>query len=212
MPQEVQSESPSGYGLTASAVREAITVLASRDTHPALAGYLVYLYGARKAGSLTGIKAEPKKFFDNFYRLAGASDKHPYYLPFGKPELNSRFYHSNPAGSYAPSSIRPVSPLSGLLTTEGSGKSAVINLRADHASVALSSMLGGVPAPGIALAAYLYRDHLFLSDGEPAGVDLYARFREDFGFAFGQHGLGITDVFSDDASALTSQLFEAVEQ
>lgn len=212
MPQEVQSESPNAYGLAASAVREAITVLASRDTHPALAGYLVYLYGAAKAGTLTGIKAEPKKFFDNFYRLAGASDKHPYYLPFGKPELNSRFFNSNPAGSYAPASIRPVSPLSGLLTTEGSGKSAVINLHADHASVALSSMLGGIPAPGMALAAYLYRDYIFTSEDGPTGADLYQRFREDFGFAFAQQGLGIADVFSNDASVLTSKLFEPVEQ
>jgi hypothetical protein len=73
-------------------------------------------------------------------------------------------------------------------------------------------MLGGVPAPGIALAAYLYRDHLFLSEDEPVGTDLYNRFKGDFGFAFTQQGLEITSIFSDDTSVLTSQLFETVEQ
>jgi len=149
-----------------------------------------------------------KLFFDTYFSVAGSTSKWPYYVPFGNAgDLSGRFFNRNVAGSYAPSSIRPVSPLRQLTAIDSSSSGVTFELLGDHAATAIT-ILRGETIPGASLAAYLYRDFAFEAEALPS--DLYARFKRDFGFAFIHGGPSFEEVFKDNTSDLGFQVFEAV--
>jgi hypothetical protein len=163
---------------------------------------LVLLGAANDAGRLDNLRPDFKGFFDSFFAIGGSPAKWPYYVPFGsagKPE--EKFFNRNVAGSYAPSSIRPVNPLRKLASLEATPKGHLFSLVPQHAEVA-QQMLHGAIIPGASLAAYLYRDYGFESAGTPDPGELYRCLRSDFGFAFSSGTISFEQIFADDTTEL----------
>ena len=147
-----------------------------------------------------------KSFFDSYFAVAGSTTRWPYYVPFGNAgDLGGRFFNRNVAGSYAPSSIRPVNPLRQLAAIDSSSSGVTFKLFGDHAATA-AALLAGATIPGASLAAFLYRDFAFSLGSIPS--DLYALFKLDFGFAFEGGSVAFDDIFRDDTEDLGPEVFE----
>ena len=147
--------------------------------HPHFIGYLCVCWTAHQSGVTKGLKVDFKKFHDDFLIVSGALASHPYVTPF--PYTSFPFFNKNPAGSYAPSSLRDVAPLRRAVNIDGSGRDTSYSLVPGHASQAKSSMLRGNPLPVASLAVFLYRNYgLFLE--APKCIHIVQIFREEFGF------------------------------
>ena len=187
-------------------VQKAIATLGSRTVQKAYAGYIAILRAAAVAKSLGPLTVSFKSFFDTYFSVAGSTTRWPYYVPFGNAgDISGRFFNRNVAGSYAPSSIRPVNPLRQLATIDSSSSGVTFELLDNHASTA-AALLHGETIPGASLAAYLYRDFAFETGTAPA--ELYEAFKSEFGFAFLHGGLPFEAIFRDDTADLGEQVFE----
>lgn len=190
-------------------VRDALRRLGERRIHEHFAGYMAILRTATQLRSMGPFRVPFKEFFDTYYAVAGSTPKLPYYVPFGRSaDESSRFYNPNVAGSYAPSSLRPVSPLRQLTVIDNPSSGVTFELVEDHATIALT-LLGNEPIPGASLAAYLYRDFAFESPTVPD--QLYRTLRRDFGFAFEGQPVGFSKLFFDDTKVVGTDIFESIE-
>ena len=179
--------------------------------HPHFTGYLCVCRAAHQSGTTEGLKPDFKKFHDEFLIVAGAPASHPYVTPF--PYTSFPFFNKNPAGSYAPSSLRDVAPLRRAVNIDGSRSAATYSLVADHASRAKSWMLHGKPLPVASLAIFLYRNYE-LSLEAPKCVHIVRIFREEFGFRqeISKENEVFNTLFQDDSTQFDErELFAARE-
>ncbi|WP_186203794.1 hypothetical protein [Burkholderia gladioli] len=161
----------------------ALTSLWKTKVHQAFAGYLCVKFYARSSDT-TSVKVDFKGFFDRFLRVPDGTERRPYIMPFNKSENKSPdeiWFNSNPAGSYAGSSVRPQSPIRAVYNWTGSGRNTLFSLLPNHASNARKDMLFNRALPIQALSVFLYREAVFLADA-PIMDDLITLFRDEFGF------------------------------
>ena len=192
-------------------VRLAYHNLLTAKAHPHFTGYLCVCRAARQAGTTEGLKPDFKKFHDEFLVVAGAPESHPYLPPF--PATRSPFFNKNPAGSYAPSSLRGVARLRRAVNIDGSGHDASYSLVSDHARQAKSSMLPyGNPLPAASLAVFLYRNYELSLETPKCGQILHI-FREEFGFRQNIHieNEVFNTLFQDDSTQFDERELFATE-
>lgn len=151
--------------------------LRMRRTHEHFAGYLCLLYRAAAEGATESIQPNFADFFDQFFRVGGRPDAHPYVKPFVNtaPTTSNLWLNRNVAGSYAPSSIR--STFKKVVEVDDGGYS----LRHNHVQMAHDNLLHGNPIDVADLAVFLYRDYPIISE-HPTIDDLVSTFAIEFGF------------------------------
>lgn len=194
------------YVPTLPRVRQAMATLIGLGAHRSVAGYLAVLNEAASAQREDKLRPDFRSFFDRFFRIGDPPQKRPYAVPFTR-NPKSVLFNANVAGSYAPSSIRPVSPLYNVLTIEGGGTQAVFSLRDNHAVIARQSMLPS-PIPLYAFATFFYRDIGFSS--QPAQANCEEAVTNDFCFALGGDPYKL-NLFVSDFDDFSGDDFEPVE-
>ena len=139
---------------------------------------------ARVANRRTELKPDFAGFFDRYLKVGDALAGAPYAVPFND-RGSSLWLNPNVAGSYAPSSLRDVSPLRQVADIFGSRVSHTFSLKEDDAKLCFVHLLHQKQMPVLPLAAFLFRDYAIeAEDGEgtPAFGDLIDIFRDQFGF------------------------------
>ncbi len=164
----------------AEAVAESLRRLKEQKVHRTFAGYLSLKRAATAYGSTDNLESRAfKDFFEAFLRVSDATEQKPYFVPFSDSATSdaNRWFNRNVAGSYAPSSLRPVSPFRRVVRIEGLRYS----LADRHWESALQHLALGTRVPVLPLSTFLYRDYTFLGE-EPTAADLLSVFREEFGY------------------------------
>ncbi|WP_175887654.1 hypothetical protein [Burkholderia contaminans] len=158
-------------------------MLCKTRIHPAFAAYLCLKLASRSAGAVSGLRPNFRNFFDTFLAVPGGPPKKPYVMPFAEQgqSISNIWFNSNVAGSYAPSSIRPQSPMRKVSAFSGNGRKVEFNLIANHSDGAKTYMLFGGNVSAAALAVFFYRDYSFRGT-TPSLADLVSIFRDDFGY------------------------------
>lgn len=183
------------YAVRPEFVERCIKELREQKIHPTFAGYLCVRRSAARDGRKKDLSIDFKEFFDTFMRVSDAPVSKPYALPFSEsaPSPSNKWFNKNVAGSYAPSSLRSISPFLKVIAVSGERRDALYSLRESDAELALKYLLYDIPIPVVCLSAFLYRDFALLSD-HPGAETLIQIFSEEFGF----------DQKSDDFSKLFS--------
>jgi hypothetical protein len=170
------TESGTRYIINPDRVRDSLIVLRRLGAHQTLPGYLCMQRTAARDQRLDYLHPQFKEFFDEFLTPAGAPPRRPYLNPFvaadGRVWLNS-----NVAGSYAPSSLREVSPLRRVLTISNDA----YHLRPQHWRLAREELLHGHQLPVLALATFLYRDRGIVAIA-PTPQQIVKAFQGEFGY------------------------------
>jgi len=164
--------------LTIEAVRRSIEALHKPRIHEQFLAYLHLRERGITAGSMTSIEPSWNVMVSKLLGVPGGGPARPHYLPFAsRKKKDPARYWMNPniAGSFAPSSLRTASQF--MLNSTGDA----FDLPADHAALALSAHLGGVPQPAWMFAAFLLRNHGFDHSASTA-ADLIDGFRRVFRF------------------------------
>lgn len=194
------------YVPTLSKVRTSLEVLTSLGAHRALAGYLCVLNAATLERRTQKLRPNFRAFFDRFFRIGDPPSKKPYAVPFSGG-AKSILFNENVAGSYAPSSIRPVNPLRSLMDITGGGNQASFTLRDDHVALAKELLLPE-PLPIYAFSCFIYRDIGFTVN--PDRHEIEGAVGSDFGLAL-DNGLFGSGIFADDLDSISAADFETVE-
>ena len=119
--------------------------------------------------------------FHNRYLYADhAPVRRPYIRPFKSRGKGPQLFNPNVSGSYSPSSIRAKGRLVDVVVVSGRRQNAEYNLKPDHATAALNSLLVKKRVPAVSLAAFLYRDYGFMLE-EPLVDRVLNIFRDEFG-------------------------------
>ncbi|WP_313651296.1 hypothetical protein [Pseudomonas soli] len=180
------SENPLGYLLNLDFVSRSIEYLRGIKIHRHFAGYLCLCYTAQLEGRSDRLKPEFKEFFDRFLLVGSAPQNTPYLVPFNESGNGAAnvWMNSNVAGSYAVSSLRPQAPLRRVADLFGAGRASNFSLKDDHSTACYESLLFGQKINVVPLAAFIFRDHVFLANGgeEPTINDLVVGFSSLFGF------------------------------
>jgi len=175
------------------------------DAHRALAGYLCVLNTAATENRTVNLRPDFRGFFDRFFRIGSPPNKKPYAVPFARG-AKSILFNENVAGSYAPSSLRPVNPLHSVMEIKGGGGQASFTLRDNHIEQARELLLP-TPLPIYAFACFMYRDFGFTVN--PDRDEVETAVTSDFGFALGE-SLVKSGIFSDDLASISAADFEMV--
>ena len=202
---------PQKLFVSPKSVRLAFHNLLVAKAHPHFTGYLCVCRTACQSGTTGGLRPDFKKFHDEFLIVAGAPASHPYVTPF--PSTSFPFFNKNPAGSYAPSSLRDVAPLRRAVNIDGSGHDASYSLVSEHANQAKSSMLHGSPLPVASLAIFLYRNYALSLEAHKC-VHIVQIFRDEFGFRqeIRRENEVFNTLFQDDSTQFDEgELFAALE-
>ena len=176
------------YVLNREAVRRSLDALKNLKIHRTFAGYLCLREAARSAGRRTRLKPDFAGFFDRYLKVGDASSTAPYAVPFND-RGSELWFNRNVAGSYAPSSLRDVSPLRQVADIFGSGAKHAFSLKEDDAKLCFVNLLHKQRVPVLPLSAYLFRDYAIeTEEGEsaPTPDDLITLFRGQFGFRAGE--------------------------
>jgi hypothetical protein len=165
-------------------VQQSLAALRQLKVHRTFAGYLCLRETARATNRRTQLKPDFAGFFDRYLKIGDASAAAPYAVPF-----NDRgaflWFNRNVAGSYAPSSLRDVSPLRQVADIFGSRADHTFSLKEDDAKLCFVHLLHKKQMPVLPLAAFLFRDYAIEEEdgeGAPVPADLIAVFRDQFGF------------------------------
>ncbi|MCX5518422.1 hypothetical protein OSH10_08240 [Kaistia defluvii] len=169
------------YVFTKAAVKRSIDGLTQLQIHEHFAGYLAILRATKQKAPLPVKSADITAFHDLYMRAAGAPENAPYVRPFKSRGQGLETFNANVAGSYAPSSLRSKGKLIDVIEVSGSGRSAIYGLRANHAALALGSLVAS-KVPIVALSAFIYRDYGFHLS-QPRVDAVVALFRKEFGLS-----------------------------
>lgn len=167
------------YVLPVQRVRESITHLLERDTHPFFIAYLHLRRLSGRQGRTTGLAPS----WPDLGTILEVTDNpfpgKPYLRPFwkGQRRAGQEWLNENLAGSYAPSSLRGV-PMQ-VVETDASGR---FNLRDDHWRLAFHHLLFDAPISALAIAGFVFRDYGIVADGPPGPSDLIGLFRTEYGY------------------------------
>ncbi len=166
-------------------VAECLALLRKERIHPNFAGYLCLKRASSNNGIELNLRSNFKEFFDSFLRVPDAPSSKPYAMPFcdTAPSEANKWFNSNVAGSYAPSSIRAGSPFDRVVKAEtGQGKKPFYSLNDNHWELAYAHLGFGKKIPVVPLAVFLYRDFAVEVENEPTTRDLVEIFRDEFGY------------------------------
>jgi hypothetical protein len=171
------------YRIKADVVAQCLDQLRRQKIHNHFAGYLCVKRASARDKKRIELQVNFKETFESFLRVPDAPVDTPYVMPFreSQPSEANKWFNDNVAGSYAPSSLRKVSPLLKVVDVEGERRNARYSLKDDDAKLAFNHLLFKKKIPVACLAAFLYRDFAILSDN-PTVNDLVTIFREEFGF------------------------------
>ena len=194
------------YLPTLPKVKASLDALGGLDAHRALAGYLCVLNAASIESRTADLRPDFRSFFDRFFRIGSPPSKKPYAVPFARG-AKSILFNENVAGSYAPSSLRPVNPLRSLMDITGGGSQASFTLRSNHAEKAKELLLP-VPLPIYAFACFMYRDFGFTINPDRREIEDAVTF--DFGTALENNLFG-SGIFTDDLDSISAADFQLVE-
>ncbi|SET98309.1 hypothetical protein [Hymenobacter actinosclerus] len=172
LPQAVQPL----FVLNPSKVKDSLEVLRNIKAHSTLAGYLCLQRTAAQLGKLTGLPFHYNEFFKEFLALGDAPENRPYINPFVAADTKL-WISGNLAGSYAPSSLRGVSPLLQVLTISD----GLYNLNPQHWIAARQYLAAGRQIPVLPLAVFLYRDR-GITSATPTVGSLIRAFQQEFGY------------------------------
>ncbi len=158
-----------------NAVAESFWRLRERNIHPNFAGYLCLKRTAARDGTVTGLRPNFKEFFETFLRVPGGPEDRPYLKPF--PSDAKLWFNENVAGSFAPRSLRPASPLRQIIDIDEDRRYSLVD---GHWELARALLASDNRIPALPLAVFLYRDYALLGDDPPA--DIVRVFKEEFGY------------------------------
>ncbi len=167
------------FVLSVDVVRWGVEQLVGRRVHPFFPAYLEVRRVAALQDSPGGIHPRWDDL-GGFLRVMGGPPGKPYFRPFWHQSsaAGQHWLNANLAGSYAPSSLRGV-PQRVIDLEEGGG----FSLKERHWELACEHLLYGEKMSVIPMAAFLYRDFGFTTDGPSIGpFDLIGVFRRDFGY------------------------------
>lgn len=193
------------YVLKPSVVKECFWRLVDAPIHRLFPGYLCLQQQARVEGRTSELAFPYNKFFDTYFQVLDG-DK-PYLVPFTQaenPADSSLWFNANVAGTYAPSSLRPTSPLKQVATLEEGGHNAKWGLNTEHHKLARLEICDDEPVPVESLAAYLFRDFAFDID-EPSAYTMVKAFTEEFGYDLG--GPAFAHLYETGDSDITEEAF-----
>ena len=194
------------YVPTIQKVKASLDALENLDAHRALAGYLCVLNAASIENRTADLRPDFRGFFDRFFRIGAPPNKKPYAVPFARG-AKSILFNENVAGSYAPSSLRPVNPLHSVMEIKGGGGQASFTLRKNHIEQAKELLLPQ-PLPIYSFACFMYRDFGFTVN--PDRHEVENAITSDFGFAL-EGGLFGSQVFGDDLDSISAADFQLLE-
>ena len=193
------------YVFTVKAVRRAIDKLVATPSHEHLPGYLAILQAEHRNAGTPAKLTDIVGFHDRYLKVEGAPET-PYLRPFTSRGRGDVLMNSNVAGSYAPSSLRPIGRFPEVVKVIGEGRDATYLLRSDHATLALTRLLKGHKVPAASLSVFLLRDYGFKLE-KPEFAKVMALFREEFGL--GRSVLAEKQVFDTLFEDDTSQYSDA---
>lgn len=167
----------------AEVVAQCLSDLRARHIHPQFAGYLCLKRLSARDGGRTKLRPNFKEFFDSFLRVPGGPVGKPYVLPFTEstPSPANLWMNKNVAGSYAPSSLRPVAPFNKVVSITGRANLSRYSLREEHWKFALRYLAYNEKIPVVALAVFLYRNYAVETEN-PTITDIVASFKDEFGY------------------------------
>lgn len=171
-----QHSVPTLFVLNLSKVKNSLEVLRQLKAHSTLAGYLCLQRTAAQQNKLTGLRPPFKEFFKEFLALANAPASRPFINPFVKTDAKV-WVNENVAGSYAPSSLRGVSPLLQVLTISD----GLYSLKPKHWVAARQHLAANRQIPVLPLAVFLFRDRGIVSS-TPTVSGLVQAFQREFGY------------------------------
>ena len=200
------AESQQVYVPTLEKVKASLELLVSLNAHRALAGYLCVLNEASIEKRTEDLRPNFRNFFDRFFRIGDPPSKKPYAVPFSQG-AKSILFNENVAGSYAPSSLRPVNPLHRLMEIKGGGGQASFTLREGHIGQVKESLLSQ-PIPIYAFSCFMYRDFGFTVN--PDRNEIAGAVISDFGFAFNNDVIG-SGVFMDDLTSISAADLQMIQ-
>lgn len=160
-------------------VAACLTELRKQDIHPAYIGYLCIKRTAASEGRTSNLSPNFKEFHDVFLRVPGGTPDKPYIRPTDASD-KTIWLNKNVAGSYAPSSIRSVSPLWSVVDIS-KGKKPLWSLKRGHFELAREHLTSGKRIPVLPLSVFLYRD-MALQSENATFRDWIQVFREEFGY------------------------------
>ena len=198
--------SEQAYLPTLPKVKASLEALVNLGAHRALAGYLCVLNAASIENRTTELRPNFRDFFDRFFRIGDPPSKKPYAVPFARG-AKSILFNENVAGSYAPSSLRPVNPLHSLIDIKGGGSQASFTLRDNHVEQ-VKELLLPVPLPIYAFACFIYRDWGFTVN--PDRQEIETAIQGDFGLALKNDLFG-SGIFVDDLNSISAADFQMME-
>lgn len=200
------------YVLALPAVTAAIHRLSQRRSHEHFPGYLL-LHHLGVAQRVHVDSAALNQARLSYLRVGGAPDRRPFIQAFRSRGRGPKLDNANSAGSYGAESIRSGQTLAKVVGTARSKRTPsgiTYRFKPNHASVALSAMLGGRRLPAGATAAFMLRDYAFAIDPEDPRA-LVAAFKEWLRMDGGSAEPDTFDtLFEDDSSDYGADDFEPV--
>lgn len=203
------------YLIRPEVVTESVAELIQARIHEHFAGYLCVVRTATRDGATQTLKPDFTDFFDTFFRVPNAPERHPYLRPFTKTGSGQLAWNQqNVPGSYAGSSVRENAPFRRVVKITGSGTATYYSLMEKHAGLALEHLARGKQVPAVPLAIYLYRDFAIETEQEPSVADVVRIFRYEFGYEDdnGVVGEDFSTLFTDesDVGSTADMFVEAV--
>jgi len=164
-------------------VAQCITELREKKIHRTFAGYLAVRWTAQKEGRTTDLQIDWKGFFDSFFRIPGAPQGKPYLVPFSDsaPTEANKWFNANVAGSYAPSSLRDMSPFRQVVDIDNTKRGGRYSLKQDEMLWVRKHMLYFEQLPVFPFSVFMFRDYAFHAD-KPGPSDIIDAMYDQFGF------------------------------
>lgn len=197
------------YVVALPQVRQALDQLHRMRIHEHFAGYLCLLRAAAQAKQTSALRPNIRQFWDAFFLVGQPDPRRPYLQPFTSGTLPLILNGSNPAGSYAPRSFRPTSPIARIADWRALKGVTVCDLKTNHEALAIQTLLlESKRVPASVLFCFLYRDYGFNKPLTSEGVR--DRLDTDFGFAMTAGEFVGSGLIANDLAELSNQHFEAI--
>lgn len=201
----------SAYTLKPEVVKRCLHRLIDEPIHRLFPGYLCLQQQAAHDGRLSGLSFPYNEFFDDYLRVKGDDSDKPYFVPFTEsenPSIESLWFNYNVAGTYAPSSIRPTTPLMQIAEIEEGGHNSKWGLSDNHWQLARLHLSDSEKIPLESLAAFLLRDYAFNVE-EPSAYTLVKAYTEEFGYEIG--GEAFAHLYKTGDTSITEEAFQVHE-